>query len=550
MNYIPLAARIFLSLIFFNAAISHLTGFSEFVELIGSQGLPLASLLAIGTIVFQFLGAVFLVLGYKINIGSILLIIFLIPATVLFHNPIADPSQLNDFLKNIGLIGGLLMLIYAGSGALSIDGKKKDYLTKGGSKPKIVVVGAGFAGLRAVKRLSDVDASVLLIDRYNYHTFIPMLYQVATGYIEPELIAYPIRKALRNISNADFLMAEVEQIDPDNKTLIADGRTIAYDYLVLSTGSQANFLGVSGAPKFTFPLRTLENAVVLRNHILSCFERAVKHLDNNSLKEQLLTFVIVGGGPTGVEMAGALQELIRDCLVKDYPQLDLHSSKVILLQSGSSLLGSYPQHLQKYTVRALRDRGVKVHFDNRVEKTSATEVVLQDGTKIPTATIVWTAGVEASFPEPKAEVPTASKNKVEVLDTLQLPKHPHVYAVGDVAYVEQNGEPLVGIAPEALQQGGMVAENIERQLKKKAPQAFDYFNKGRAAIIARNAGVILLLGKIPLGGVLGWLMWLGIHLYYLPGISNRSKVLGAWLKDYLRRDRSVRQVYSHVSSDR
>ena len=398
--------------------------------------------------------------------------------------------------------------------------------------------------MRAVRRLADVNAQVLLIDRYNYHTFIPMLYQVATGYIEPELIAYPIRKALRNIFNADFLMAEVEQIDPDNKTITTDGRTIAYDYLVLSTGSQANFLGVSGAPQFTFPLRTLDNAVVLRNHIFSCFERAVKNADNSSLQEQLLTFVIVGGGPTGVEMAGALQELIHNCLVKDYPQLDLARAKVILLQSGSSLLSSYPKHLQQYTVKALRDRGVRVHFNNRVEEATTTEVVLSDDAKITTSTIVWTAGVEANFPE--AEVPTAKKNKVEVLDTLQLPKHPHVYAVGDVAYVEQDGEPLIGIAPEALQQGGMVAENIERQLKGKTPKAFNYFNKGRAAIIARNAGVILLLGKIPLGGILGWLMWLGIHLYYLPGLSNRFKVLAAWLKDYSLRDRSVRQVYQMI----
>ena len=403
--------------------------------------------------------------------------------------------------------------------------------------------------MRAVRRLADVDAQVLLIDRHNYHTFIPMLYQIATGFIEPELVAYPIRKALQNIPNANFLMAEVEQIDPDNKTITTDGRTIAYDYLVLSTGSQANFLGVSGAPQFTFPLRTLDNAVVLRNHIFNCLERAVKNADNSSLQEQLLTFVIVGGGPTGVEMAGALQELIHNCLVKDYPQLDLARAKVILLQSGSSLLSSYPKHLQQYTVRALRDRGVKVHFNNRVKEASSTEVVLSDETRITTSTIIWTAGVEASFPESKEEVPTASKNKVEVLDTLQLPKYPHVYAVGDVAYVEQDSKPLIGIAPEALQQGGTVAENLRRQLQGKTPKAFNYFNKGRAAIIARNAGVILLLGKIPLGGFLGWLSWLGIHLYYLPGLSNRFKVLGAWLKDYLFGDRSVRQVYRIIPTD-
>ena len=174
-------------------------------------------------------------------------------------------------------------------------------------------------------------AEVLVIDRHNYHTFIPMLYQVATGFIEPQLIAYPLRKALRGINNANFLMAEVQQIDYEHKIVITNSQSISYDYLILSTGSQANFLGVSGAPQFAFPLRTLKDAIALRNHLLNCFERAVKQ--NSEDIEQLLTFVTVGGGPTGVEMAGALQELIRDCLSKDFPQLDLHQAQVILLQS-------------------------------------------------------------------------------------------------------------------------------------------------------------------------------------------------------------------------
>lgn len=406
-----------------------------------------------------------------------------------------------------------------------------------------MIVGAGFAGLRALRRLSNAEAEVLLLDRHNYHTFIPMLYQVATGFIEPQVIAYPLRKILRNIPNAKFLMAEVEQIDLDNQTVTTNSQTIAYDYLILSTGSQANFLQVSGAPQSTFPLRTLDQAVALRNQIISCFEQVVKLPKEDEVKrKQLMTFVIVGGGATGVEMAGALQELICECLLKDYPQLDFGQAEVILLQSGSSLLSTYPQHLQKYTMRSLRDRGVKIHFNNRVKEASPTEVILEDETRIATSTIIWTAGLSASLPQSKSDIPTASKNKVEVLATLELPDYPQVYAVGDVAYVEQNGKPLMGVAPEALQQGGAVAENIKRQLKGKTPQAFNYFNKGRAAIIARGAGVILLLGKIPLGGFLAWLMWLAIHLYYLPGLSNRFKVLGAWLKDWILRDRSVRQL--------
>ncbi len=341
-------------------------------------------------------------------------------------------------------------------------------------------------------------------------------------------------------------MAEVKQIDLESKTLITDGCSITYDYLVIATGSQANFLQVSGAPQHTFPLRTLENAVTLRNHIIYCFEQAVKQSGEDMA--QKLTFIIVGGGPTGVEMAGALQELIHDCLIKDYPQLDLRQAKVILLQSGSSLLSTYPQSLSKYTLRQLRDRGVKVHFNNRVKAVSPTEVVLEDNTRIATSTIIWTAGVEANFPEPKEAVATASKNKIEVLTTLQLPKYPHVYVAGDAAYVEQNGKPLIGVAPEALQLGGAIAKNIKLQLRGKAPTAFNYFNKGRAAIIARNAGVIYLLGKIPLSGFLAWLLWLGIHVYYLPGLSNRVKLLGAWLKDYIWRDRSVQQVFTATNS--
>jgi NADH:ubiquinone reductase (H+-translocating) len=409
--------------------------------------------------------------------------------------------------------------------------------------PKIVVIGAGFAGLRAVKQLSHAEAEVLLIDRHNYHTFIPLLYQVATGFIEPEQIAYPLRTALRKIDNANFLLAQVQQIDLEGKKIITERQAIAYDYLVIATGSQANFLQVDGAPQHTFPLRTLAHAVALRNQILNCFEQAVIANDP-SQKAQLMTFVIVGGGATGVEMAGALQELIQNCLSKDYPQLDCRQVKVILLQSGDTLLSTYPKHLSKYTLRQLRDRQIKVHFHSRVKAATANAVILEDDTSIATSTIIWTAGLEANFPQPQANIATASKNKLEVLPTLQLPNHPHVYVAGDAAYVEQNGEPLAGIAPEALQLGGAIAKNIQRQLKGKTPQAFNYFNKGQAAIIARNAGVAYLLGKIPLSGFLAWLLWLGIHLYYLPGLSNRCKLLGAWLKDYIWRDRSIKQIFT------
>lgn len=394
--------------------------------------------------------------------------------------------------------------------------------------------------------MADADAEVLLIDRHNYHTFIPLLYQVATGFIKPELIAYPLSKALRNISNASFLKAEVKQIELENKAVITDCGAISYDYLIIATGSQTNFLEVSGAPQHTFPLRTLIDAVALRNQILNCFERAEKqnieaHLEHDSQLEKLMTFAIVGGGATGVEIAGALQELIHNCLIKDYPQLDLNLARVILLQSGDSLLSTYPKQLSQYTSRQLRARGVKVHLNSRVKTTSPTQIVLSDESVIATSTIIWTAGVAANFPQLANKISTADQNKLQVLTTLQLPEYPQVYVAGDAAYVEQNGEPLIGVAPEALQLGGAIANNIKRQLKGKTPIAFNYFNKGTAAIIARNAGVAYLLGKIPLRGFGAWLLWLGIHIYYLPGLSNRWQLLEAWFKDYVLRDRDFLQ---------
>ena len=411
-----------------------------------------------------------------------------------------------------------------------------------GQRAKIVVVGAGFAGLRAVKSLSQVDAEVLLIDAHNYHTFIPLLYQVATGFIEPELIAYPLRRVVRGYRNTNFLLAQVTGIDFVNQRVVTDSQTIAYDYLVIATGSKTNFLGVSGAPQHTFPLRTLEDAISLRNQIIRCFEQAAKAVDDVQLQAQLMRFVIVGGGATGVEMAGALQELIHNCLVKDYPQLDPNQVQIILLQSGTSLLSVYPKRLRQYTLRQLRDRGIKVHFNSRVSATSVDGVCLEDNSTIAAATIIWTAGIEANIPTTDGDLTTVNKNKIEVLPTLQLPEYPQVYAVGDVAYIKQDGEPLLSIAPEALQQGSAIANNLKRQLRGRSPQAFNYFNKGSAAIIARNAGVAYLFGKVPLQGFFGWLLWLGIHAYYLPGLSNRGKLLVAWLKDYLWRDRSVRQI--------
>lgn len=407
-------------------------------------------------------------------------------------------------------------------------------------RPRIVIVGSGFGGLQAARVLASSGAEVLLVDRNNYHTFIPLLYQVATAELEPEQIVYPVRSVLRRLPNASFVMAEVKQIDFVNQVVETDGPVIPYDFLILATGSQSQFLGVPGAPKYALPMRTLEEAVYLRNHILGCFEQAVRE-PALTQRERLLTFVIVGGGPTGVELAGALIELIHGPLAKDYPTLDLRQVRVVLLQAGDRLFAGLPKRLGEYTQKRLRKMGVEVHLQAKVSQVTPEAVYLKDGTAIFTKTIVWTAGVEAALPDTTEELPTATKGKVVVQPTLQLPEQPRVYAIGDLAYVEQDGQPLTGVAPEAIQQGAVAAQNIQRQLRGRSPQPFSYFNKGSLAIIGRNAGVGQI-GKLTFTGFPAWFFWLGVHLFYLPGFRNRLFVLINWICDYLFKKRFVRLI--------
>ncbi|AFZ31772.1 NADH dehydrogenase (ubiquinone) [Gloeocapsa sp. PCC 7428] len=412
-------------------------------------------------------------------------------------------------------------------------------------RPRVVVVGSGFGGLRATQSLARADINVLLVDRNNYHTFIPLLYQVAVAELQPEQIAYPVRSLLQRLAFANFLMAEVTHIDFANQVVITDGLTIPYDFLILSTGSESQFLGIPGADKYALPMKTLQEAVYLRNHILSCFEQAVREIDP-AQRRLLLTFAIVGGGPTGVELAGALVELIQGRLVKDFPTLEMEQVQVILLQSSDRLLADLPLRLSDYTYKQLQRIGVKVYLQARVSKVTPNAVYLENGAVIFSKTIVWTAGVQASPPTPTAELFPAAKGQVAVLPTLQLPNHPQVYVVGDSAYVEQDGEPLPLVAPVALQQGTLAAQNILRQIKGKEPKPFRYVDKGRAAIIKRNAGVAQT-GNFTFTGFPAWLLWLAIHLYYLPGGRNRLIVFLDWLRDYFFGDRAIRLIFPQSS---
>ncbi|MBD2343105.1 NAD(P)/FAD-dependent oxidoreductase [Anabaena subtropica FACHB-260] len=420
---------------------------------------------------------------------------------------------------------------------------------------RVVIVGAGFGGLQAAQSLANSGADVLLIDRNNYHTFVPLLYQVATGQIEPEYIAYPIRTILRRFSfnyrrqhqkpPVQFLMTEVEQIDFSGQIVKTGSGAINYDFLVLATGSRTQFWGVTGAEEYAFSMRTLEEAVALRNHIFACFEQAIQESDDIK-RQQLLTFTIVGGGATGVEMAGAVVEMVRGCLRRDYPTLDFREVRIILVQSGDRLLVELPKKLGNYTYKKLHRLGVEIYLQTRVSEVTSGFVHLENEEIIPSATVIWTAGLEANLPGISEELPVASKSKIVVHPTLQVLEHPNVYAIGDLAYVEKNGKSLSGVAPEALQQGVAVARNIQKQIQGKSPKPFSYFNKGRLAIIGCYSGVGKI-GAFAFTGFLAWLMWLGVHLVYLPGYRSRLLVLLTWLHTYLFSDRHVRLILSAKS---
>lgn len=391
--------------------------------------------------------------------------------------------------------------------------------------------------MQAAQSLADCDAEVLLIDRNHYNTFVPLLYQVAGAQIEPELIAYPIRNVVRDAPNVRVLVGEVSHIDFNQRVIETHNTLISYDYLVIATGSYTQFPSAVQPSSAVFSLRTLEEAIAIRNHVFRCFEAASQEPDEVR-RQQLLTFVVVGGGPTGVEMAGIFVELCK-AVQRDYPTLDPRPVHIRLLQSGDRLLPHLPPKLGHYTQKKLRRMGVDVQLNTRVQQIEGDRIQLENGDRYSAATILWTAGQQATPPDMAPAPDTAPKQKLEVLPTLQLTHHHNVYAIGDVAYVQN--KPLKGLAPEALQQGVAVARNIRRQLRGKAPKPFQYFDKGRLAMIG-NGGGVGKVGPFELTGWLPWLMWLAVHWVYLPGFRNRIFVLMSWLHAYLWGDRAVRLV--------
>jgi NADH dehydrogenase len=400
------------------------------------------------------------------------------------------------------------------------------------STPTVVIVGGGFGGLNAARALRRAPVNVVLLDRNNYHLFQPLLYQVATAGLEPEEIARPVRAILRKQKNFDFRMVEVRGVDFAPRRLETSAGPLAYDYLILSHGSETNFFGLDSVMRHGLGLKDIDDAVKIRNRVLASFEQAMLEPDPERRRAKL-TFIVVGGGPTGVEMAGALSELIRLVLVKDYPRLNIKDVRILLLEATDKVLATMPERLREAAVSTLWRKWIEVRFNAVVADFDGERVRLKSGEVIPSHTVIWAAGVK-----PK---PLVGTGKVRVRPTLQHPEETHVYVIGDVAHFEQDGRPLAAVAPVAIQMGRHAALNIANALRGTPLAPFRYRDQGTLATIGRNAAVCDVYG-IKARGFPAWVLWLGIHIVQLIGFRNKLFVLINWAWDYFFYERAARLI--------
>ncbi len=415
-------------------------------------------------------------------------------------------------------------------------------------KKRVVIVGAGFGGLSAAKRLAGFrEIETLLVNRNNYHTFLPLLYQVAAAELDPEDIANPLRGLFRKSPNVSLALAEVLDVDMENRVLHTDGPDIDYDYLVLATGSETNFFGTPGAEENAFTLKSLEDAVRLRNHILQSFEQIALAPEKIEASKQsgLLHILLVGGGPSGVEYAGALSELIHTPLRRDFPELPPDIAQVSLLEGADEILAGFPDRLRKYVHNRLVRMGISVHVQARVMEVRKDAVLLGDGTVIPCSTVVWTAGARANELVKKTNIPAGRAGRAEVMSTLQVASHPEVFVIGDLGLPEGENAPMV--APNAMQQGRLAADNIRKHLRGETLAPFVYRDKGSLAVIGRSAAVAHI-GRFTFSGFIAWILWLAVHLSYLIGFHSRVMVTINWGWDYFFAERSVRLILPRKSA--
>src|SRR6204780_1843172 len=414
---------------------------------------------------------------------------------------------------------------------------------------RIVIVGGGFGGLAAAKALHNTDAQIFLIDRTNHHLFQPLLYQVATSVLTPGQIGSPIRGILRHQKNTTVILGEVTGVDKDQKCVIVrdvdrEEVRLAYDYLILATGVTHSYFGHAEFAPFAPGLKSLADAVAIRNKILHAFEQAETEEDPTKHRD-LLTFVLVGGGPTGVEMAAAIAVLVRTTLRRDFRRIDPTSARIMIIDRGKRILGTFAEELSEAAMKRLEHLGVEVRLGVGVDGIDADGVTVA-GERILSKVVIWTAGVAPSPAGKWLNAETDRAGRVRIQNDLTVPGYPDIYVVGDTASLERDGKPLPGVAQVAIQQGRYAGRRIARSLLgKPSPKPFRYFDKGNMAVIGVGFA-ILQAGRVRLSGIAAWLAWAGVHLQFLSTGSLRLTVFLQWIWSFLTGQTGVRLIVNHI----
>ncbi|GBF51911.1 NADH dehydrogenase [Leptospira ryugenii] len=415
------------------------------------------------------------------------------------------------------------------------------------SKKKVIVIGVGFGGLQVIKTLgNDPNFEVIGIDRTNHHLFQPLLYQVATAVLSPADIAIPTRSITTDYKNVKIFMAKVEHINFDSKTISFSGREETFDYLVIATGAQTSYFGNADWQKYTYGLKNLKDALNLRRRILMSFEEA-ELSGNIDVAKRLLNYVIIGGGPTGVELAGSIAELSRYSMRRDFRLIDPAMTKVTLIEAGPRLLSNFATSLSDFTKKSLEDRGVEVLVNSPVQSIDEKGLDLKDR-RINTQTIIWAAGVEASSFSQSLSFEKDKTGRIIVDEYCRVKNQKDIFAIGDTAnFSYQLNRPLPGVSPVAMQQGRYVGHYLRQQSRPSLLKPFQYFDKGNMATIGKN-DAIAEIGKLKLKGFIGWIGWLFVHLVYQVGFKNKVSTLISWIWSYVTVRRGARLIQEDISN--
>ena len=425
-----------------------------------------------------------------------------------------------------------------------------DQQTTNSSKfPKIVIVGGGFGGIELAKRLKNKEVDILMLDRHNYHTFQPLLYQVATGGLEADSIAFPLRKIFKNQNNFTFRVTDVDAVDPARKVVITSIGEISYDYLIIATGSDTNFFGQNEIEHFSMAMKTIPEALNLRSMILQNLEEALV-VTNLVEKRSLLNFVVVGGGPTGVELSGSLAELKKHVLPKDYPELSIEDINVYLIEGSDELLGVMSDQASAKSKLFLEEMGVNVFTNLRVLAYDGNVIKLSDGRDIHTKNVLWSAGVKGAALEGLPPDAIARGNRIIVDEFNRVAGQESIFAIGDVAaqITPETPNGLPGVAPVAIQQGTLLAKNIIHFMNNEQPESFKYLDKGSMATVGRNKAVVDI-GKIRFQGIFAWFVWMFVHLMSLVGFRNKLVTFVNWVWSYFSYDRGTRLIIRRFSRE-